>query len=468
MTVNPADSEIYGGLYGTPEMRELFSDANRLGFMLEVEAALARVEARLGIIPKAAAAAIVKAAKAGNLPLARMAKGAALTGQPVAALAKALGEAAGGTAAAYVHWGATTQDVADTALVLQLRHALDLIARDLLSLGNALAAQARRHRDLPMAGRTFLQQALPVTFGYKCAIWLAPLADHLARLEQLKRRDLAVQFGGAAGTLASLGNKGRAVAKALAAELGLALPEAPWHANRERMAEIACFLGLVCGSLGKFAGDVVLLMQTEVAELAEPREAGGGGSSTLPQKRNPVQSAHVLAAVRGVHALVPLMLGAIAGDHERSTGAWQSEALALPQILALTAGALRHAAAVAKGMTVDQARMRDNLDLTHGLILSEAVMMALAEKTGRAEAQRLVTRACEAALDRRRPLAEMLAGEKDIARHLNAKAITRLTDPARYLGDAPGVVDRVLARWRAAETRFKHSRAATTIIGRNA
>src|SRR6202167_5996662 len=243
MTVNPADSEIYGGLYGTPEMRELFSDANRLGFMLEVEAALARVEARLGIIPKAAAAAIVKAAKAGNLPLAPM--------------------AAGGTAAAYVHWGATTQDVADTALVLQLRQALDLIARDLLSLGNALAAQAKRHRDLPLAGRTSLQQARPVTFGYKCAIWLAPLADHLARLEQLKRRDLAVQFGGAAGTLASLGNKGRAVANALAAELGPALPEAPWHANRERMAEIACFLGLVCGSLGKFAGDAVLLMQTE-------------------------------------------------------------------------------------------------------------------------------------------------------------------------------------------------------------
>ena len=457
MTVNPADSEIYGGLYGTPEMRALFSDQNRLSAMLAVEAALARAEGKLGIIPKDAADAIGKAAKSLKPDLAAMEKGAALTGQPVAALAKALGQAAGDKSRAYVHWGATTQDVADTALVLLLREALDLIARDLAALGNDLAAQAKKYRGLPMAGRTYMQQALPITFGYKCAIWLAPLADHLDRLAELKRRCLSVQFGGAAGTLASLGPKGRAVAKALAAELGLALPEAPWHANRERLAELGNFLGLVCGSLGKFAGDVILLGQTEVGELSEPHEEGGGGSSTLPQKRNPVRSAHVLAAMRGVHALAPLMLGALAGDHERSAGAWQSEALALPQMLNLTSGALHHAGAIAKGMVVDKARMRDNLDLTNGLILSEAVMMGLAEKTGRGEAQCLVTRACDEALEKRKPLAETLAKNPDIARHLDAKAIARLTDPAFYLGDAPALADRVVARWQDALSGFKKS-----------
>jgi len=457
MTVNPADSEIYGGLYGSKEMRDLFSDRNRLSAMLAVEAALARVEGKLGIIPKDSAGAIAKAAQSLKPDLAVMAKGAFLTGQPVAALAKALGEAAGNKAKAHVHWGATTQDVADTALVLLLRAALDFIARDMAALGNALAAQAKRHRDLPMAGRTYMQQALPITFGFKCAIWLAPLADHLDRLTELKRRCLAVQFGGAAGTLASLGSKGRDVAKALAAELGLALPVSPWQANRERLAELGNFLGLVCGSLGKFAGDVILLGQTEVAELSEPHEAGGGGSSTLPQKRNPVRSAHILAAMRGVHALAPLLLAALAGDHERSAGAWQSEALALPQMLNLTSGALHHAGEIARGMVVDKARMRDNLDLTHGLILSEAVMMALAQKTGRGEAQRLVTRACDEALSRRKPLAETLAKNPDIARHLDAKAIARLTDPASYLGDAPELADRVVSRWQEALSGFKKS-----------
>jgi 3-carboxy-cis,cis-muconate cycloisomerase len=458
MTVDPANSGIYGGLYGSQEMRDLFSDISRLSAMLAVEAALARAEGRLGIIPRDAAEAIFKAAKSLKPDLAAMAKGAALTGQPVAALAQALGQAAGNNSRAYVHWGATTQDVTDTALVLLLRQALDLVARDLAALGNALAARAKKYRGLPMAGRTYMQQALPITFGFKCAIWLAPLADHLDRLAELKRRCLSVQFGGAAGTLASLGQKGRAVAKALAEELGLSLPEAPWHANRERLAEIGNFLALLCGSLGKFVGDVILLGQTEVGELSEPHVAGGGGSSTLPQKRNPVRSAHVLAAMRGVHALAPLMLTALAGDHERSAGAWQSEALALPQMMNLTSGALIHAGEIARGMIVDGARMRGNLDLTHGLILSEAVMMNLAEKTGRAEAQRLVTRACDRALEQRKPLAAILAKDKKIAAHLDAGSIARLTDPANYLGDAPKAAGRVVSRWRAAASKFENRR----------
>ncbi|MDE2228160.1 MAG: 3-carboxy-cis,cis-muconate cycloisomerase [Alphaproteobacteria bacterium] len=452
MAVNPADSAIYGALFGSDAMRALFSDERRLQAMLDVEAALARVEARLGIIPKSAAAAIAKAAKAENLSLPVIAKGTALIGVPAAAVARALGTAAGGDAPRYVHWGATSQDIVDTALVLQLREALDLIEDDLKAVGDALAAQARAHRRTVMAGRTYLQQALPITFGYKCAVWLVPLAAHRRRLAELRRRLLVVQFGGAVGTLASLGAQGRAVTEGLARELGLAAPSAPWHANRETMAETAAVLGLVCGSLAKFATDTILLSQTEVAEAAEPQAEGRGGSSTLPQKRNPVASAYIVACTRGVHALVPLMFQALVGDHERSTGAWQSEPLALPQIFVLTSGALMHARDVAKGLRVDAAAMKRNLGAARGLIMAEAVMMALAETAGRDEAHRLVERASHAALVRGRSLAEALAADSEIAAHLDAKVIARLTDPARYLGEATAVVNRVLAVWRASAT----------------
>ncbi len=449
MAVNPADSVIDGALFGSDAMRKLFSDERRLQAMLDVEAALARVEARLGLIPKAAAAAITKAAKTSNIALGDIAKGTALVGAPAAALAKALGAAAGGDAPHYVHWGATSQDIVDTALVLQLRDALALVERDLGAIGDALARQARIHRGTVMAGRTYLQQALPITFGYKCAVWLAPLAAHRRRLAELKRRLLVVQFGGAVGTLASLGPKGRAVTERLARELALAIPASPWHANRETLAETAAVLGLICGSLAKFATDVMLLSQTEIGEAGEPAEAGRGGSSTLPQKRNPVASAYIVACARGVHALMPMMFQALIGDHERSTGAWQSEPLALPQIFVLTSGALMHARDIAKGLRIDAAAMKRNLGATRGLIVAEAVLMALAEKAGRDEAHRRMEHASHTALARGRSLKEVLLADKAVTAHLDAKAIARLTDPANYLGEAKAVVDRVLIAWRA-------------------
>ncbi len=450
MAVNPAESAIYGALFGSDAMRAVFSDERRLQAMLDVEAALARAEARLGLIPKRVAAAITKAARAANLSLADIGRDTQLIGVPAAAVARALGRAAGGDAPRYVHWGATSQDIVDTALVLQLRDALNLVERDLIAVGDALAAKARTYRGTVMAGRTYLQQALPITFGYKCAVWLAPLAAHRRRLAELCRRLLVVQFGGAVGTLASLGAKGRAVTEGLARELDLAAPRSPWHANREAMAETAAVLGLVCGSLAKFATDVILLSQTEVGEAGEPAEEGRGGSSTLPQKRNPVASAYIVACARGVHALVPLMFQALAGDHERSTGAWQSEILALPQICVLASGALKHARDVAAGLRVDAAAMRRNLDATHGLIVAEAVMMALAERTGRETAHDLVRRASREALARGRSLGDVLAGDSAVIRHLDVRAIARLTDPANYLGEAEAVVGRVLADWRAA------------------
>lgn len=449
MSVNPADSLVFGGLFGSDAMRAVFSEAGFVQKMLDVEAALARVEARLGIVPQASADAITAAARLDRVSLAEIGASTRSVGYPVVALVKALGRAAGGEAQRHVHWGATTQDIMDSALVLQMRDGLGLVEASLRRVVAGLVQQARRHRATVMAGRTHLQHALPITFGYKCAVWLAPLVDHLARLKEHEKRLLTVQFGGAAGTLASLGAEGRAVTEGLAAELRLAAPAAPWHVDRARPVEAACFLGLVCGSLAKIATDVMLLMQSEVGEAFEPHQTGRGGSSTMPQKRNPIACEYVVAAARGVHALVPQMLSAMAQDQERATGPWQSEWLALPQIFVLSAGALEQAAVLAEGLSVDAAAMRRNLALNGGLIMAEAVMMALAPKIGRDAAHHAVQLACDRAIAEKRAMVDVLAEDQAVAPHLDRAALLRLADPASYLGECDAVIDRVLARAEA-------------------
>jgi 3-carboxy-cis,cis-muconate cycloisomerase len=447
MPVNPADSPIFGTLYGTDAMRAVFDERAFLQRMLDVEAALARVQARLGIIPAEAAAAITAAARVEVLDTARMAASVANVGYPVVGLVAGLSEAAGAHGG-WTHWGATTQDIMDSATTLQIRDGLALLRGDLLALVGALADQAEAHRDTLMAGRTHLQHALPVTFGLKLATWLAPLVAHVERLDQLRPRACVVQFGGAAGTLASLGGQGIAVMEGLADELGLGVPDAPWHVGRDGIAEAVSFLGLLCGSLAKIATDVILLAQNEVAELSEPYVHGRGQSSTMPQKRNPIASEYILASARGVQALVPLVQGAMAQDHERATGPWQAEPLALGQAFVLAHGALRHALAIAEGMVVDGARMRANLDLTGGQIVAEAVMMGLAPVLGREAAHHVVKHACDLALAERIGLADALARDSAVAARLDRAAIERMVDPAGYLGSAGGFVERVVARAR--------------------
>jgi 3-carboxy-cis,cis-muconate cycloisomerase len=446
MSVHPADSEIFGALWGTAEMRALFSDATRLQLMLDVEAALARAEAGLGLVPRQAAEAITKAARVENLRTESIAEGVRKDGVPIPALVSELGRVAGEEASRYIHLGATTQDILDTALVLQVRLALEHLRRDLIALAHTLAKRANEYRDTPMAGRTHMQQAVPTTFGLKCAVWAAPLAAHVERLDEAARRGLVVQFGGAAGTLAALGANGVAVAEAFAHELGLGVPDLPWHVARDTMTEVAALLGLVCGSLSKIALDVALLMQTEVAEVFEPYEAGRGGSSTMPQKRNPVAAEYIIAAARGVHALAPLMLTAMAQDHERATGAWQSEALALPQCFVLCSGAMAHTLAIAEGMTIDAARMRRNLDLGGGLIMAEAVSTGLTPVMGRAAAHHALQRVSDRAIAESKTLGEALHEDAEVRRHLSNEQIDRLLDPAAYLGSAGAFVDRVVAR----------------------
>jgi 3-carboxy-cis,cis-muconate cycloisomerase len=447
MPVNPADSAVMGTLYGSDAMRAVFDETAQTQRMLDAEAALAKVQAELGIIPKEAAIAIEQAARIENLRTDELAASARNVGYPVVGLVKGLSRAAG-EAGGWTHWGATTQDIMDSATVLQVRAGLALVRAELVAIVDALAAQAERHRHTVMAGRTHLQHALPVTFGLKCAIWAQPLLAHVERLDQLRPRVELVSFAGAAGTLASLGPQGIAVMEGLAAALGLGAPAAPWHVARDGVAEAVGFLGLVCGSLAKIATDIILLAQTEVAEVTEPYVAGRGSSSTMPQKRNPIASEYILAAARTVQALVPVMQGAMAQDHERATGPWQAEMLALPQCFVLAHGALLHTRSIAEGMVVDAARMRRNLDATGGMIVAEAVMMGLAPKLGRGEAHHVVKHACDAALAEDIPLAEALGREASVTAMLDAEAIARLVDPSAYLGSTDAFIDRVLAAVR--------------------
>ena len=446
MTVNPVDSAIFGGLFTTAAMRAAFSDQVRLQRMLDVEAALARAQARLGLIPAAAAAEITAKARLERFDLDAIRRGTELAGYPIVPLVKALGGACDGDAGRYVHWGVTTQDIVDSALVLQIRDALTLIQDDLDAILRRLCALATQFRDTPMAGRTHLQHALPITFGFKCAVWLSALQRHRRRLEALRGEVLVIQFGGAVGTLASLGADGIGVLAALAEELDLAVPPIAWHVARDSLAEAVCFLGLLTGSLGKIATDTALLMQTEVGEVAEPHSEGRGGSSTMPQKRNPIACEFILACARNVRQLVPVMFDAMVQDHERATGPWHAEWLALPQAFALSAGALHHTRALLDGLVVDPARMRRNLDATQGMITAEAVMMALAPAPGREEAHHLVAAACHQALETGSHLLEVLRAEPRVTAHVSGTQLEALLDPENYTGLAGAFIDRVVAQ----------------------
>lgn len=429
-------------MFGTAAMRAVFDDAATLRRYVETEVALARVQARLGIIPQAAADAITARADAARLDVDVLKHETEIVGYPILPLVHQLARMCG-PEGEYLHWGATTQDIMDTATVLQVREALDLIDADLAELDGILDALALRYRDTPMAGRTHLQHALPVTFGYKAAVWLLMIRRHRERLAQLRPRALVGQFGGAAGTLASLGEQGIAVQEALMQELGLQAAPVTWHVARDGLAETVQFLGLVTGSLGKIALDVMLMMTNELAEAFEPFVKSRGASSTMPQKRNPISCELMLSASKVVRQHAGLALDAMVQDFERATGPWHIEWSAIPESFVVTAGALRQARFMLGGLEVDTQRMRRNLDLTGGLIVSEAVMMGLAPYLGRQTAHDVVYDACRIALAEQCLLADVLARENRVTEHLDRAAIDRLCDPANYLGAAPQMVDRM-------------------------
>ncbi len=438
------DSMLFRDAFGTSEMREVFSDLRLIARYAEVEVALAKAEARCGVIPVQAAEEIAGRTDVAAFDFDLLRQETDVVGYPILPLVHQMAKQCG-EAGRYVHWGATTQDIMDTAVVLQLRDGLKIIEGDIAALRGILTDLSKKYRDTPMAGRTHLQQALPVTFGYKTAIWLAAFDRHAARLAELKPRVLVGQFAGAAGTLASLGDRGFDVQQALCEELGLGVPVSTWHVARDALAEAVNFLALVTGTLGKIALDIMIMASTEFAEVYEPFVKGRGASSTMPQKRNPISSELMLAAAKAVRQHAGLMLDAMVQDFERATGPWHAEWMAIPESFVLSAGALHQARFALGGLIVDEKRMADNLDISRGLIVAEAVMMGLAPAIGRQEAHDVVYDACRAANDKGLTLAEVLAADQRVASRIDRATIDRLTAPKNYLGLAPEMVDRVLA-----------------------
>lgn len=428
-------------------MRAVCDDPSTLQYMLDFEAALARAEAAAGVIPTSAVGPIEVACKADAFDMAALAEAATRSGNLAIPLVKALTANVGkadSEAARYVHWGATSQDVIDSATMLTLRAGIDALDADLSRAIKGFATLARAHRNTAMVARTWLQHALPMPFGLKTAEYASSLARARCRLRRLRREGLALQFGGAAGTLAALGDNGLAVAERLAQELNLPLPEAPWHTHRDRIAEAASHFAILAGTCGKIARDVSLMMQTDVAEAFEPAGEGRGGSSTMPHKRNPVAAASALGCATMAPQLAATIFAAQVQDHERSAGPWHAEWPTLPQLMLVTSGALAAIVDIAEGLDVDAARMRSNIDATHGLIMAEAVTFALADKIGKSDAHHLIEAASKRAVAEKKHLREILTVDSQVTAHLTPEKIAALFEPMAYQGASQALIDRLL------------------------
>jgi 3-carboxy-cis,cis-muconate cycloisomerase len=443
---------LYGPLFGDPQVDAIFSDAALVKRMLDVEAALADAQAATGAIPREAASRIRDAANGPPFERRTLADEAALSGNLAIPLVRELTRrvaAIDPQAARYVHWGATSQDIIDTAAMLQCREALHTVLRHVDRASAAAAGHARRYAGTPMAGRTWLQQATPITFGLKAAGWLDALQRQRTALDAARETCCVLQFGGATGTLASLGEGALPIAEALGARLQLPVPDLPWHGHRDRVAALACALGVMTGAMGKIARDLSLLAQTEVGEAMESPARGRGGSSTMPHKRNPVSASVALAAAVRTPGLVATLLTAMPQEHERGLGGWQAEWLALPEIVRVAAGGARATADALEGLVVDEGRMRRNLEITGGLTLAEAISMALAEQVGKPEAHALVEEASRRAVDAGRPLADTLSEDAAVTKWLSPAHICERLTPEGYLGAARAFVNRVLGQYES-------------------
>ena len=440
-------SQSSEALFSTPSMSAAFSPAAHVQAMLAFEAALAQAEARAGIIPREAARAIASACNVEHFDVTALYREAATAGTPAIPLVRMLTAQVEGEARKYVHWGATSQDAIDTALMLQMRDGLGILIVKLLNVSASCAALAEKHRHTLMAGRTLLQQALPITFGLKAARWLALATRQVEALRERREKSLAVQLGGAAGTLASLGEQGLQVVELLAAELKLPVPDLPWHTERDRVAEIASALGVVSGAMAKIAGDVALLAQTEIGEVSEGAAPGKGGSSAMPQKRNPVDATGAIAAARLAIGEVPVIFSAMQQEHERAIGGWQAEWAAIPNLFCYTASAIEHVRGALSGLEADEARMKTNLAASGGLIMSESLTMTLAHKVGRPEAFHIVQSIGKQIAGSGKTLRQVALEDGDVRAILSPEEIDAALDPARYLGSTDVFINRALAAY---------------------
>jgi 3-carboxy-cis,cis-muconate cycloisomerase len=441
-------SDLFGPSLTSERMRDAVSDTAWVQAMLDVEAGLARAEARVGVIPTAAANAISAHCNAGEFDIAQLGRDAVLAANPVNPLVSAL-RAKAGKDADFVHRGATSQDILDSAMMLIARRGIDIMLDDLGEAAGCAATLADRHRSTLMAGRTLMQQALVTTFGLKVAGWLVAILEARESLAAMRDRRLAVQFGGAVGTLAALSDKGVDVTRELARELRLAEPPVPWHTNRTRIAELGSALAITAGVAGKVALDVVLLAQSEVNEVRERRVPRRGGSSTLPQKRNPVTAVEILAAVRGVNAQTTILIGTMAQEHERSAGAWQAEWPAISESFRLAGGAASRLASLLSSLEIDAEQMRHNVDIFGGLLVAEQVVMTLAAHVELVTARQLVDAAVLTAAESGRSFKDVLQNDPAITAHLDDGELRKALDPVNYLGVSGRLIDRALEAYRA-------------------
>ncbi|HLW61166.1 MAG TPA: adenylosuccinate lyase family protein [bacterium] len=439
------DSRIYRDMFGTTEMRDIFTDRSLVQTWLDVEVALARAGAVADVIPLWAAEEIACKARIESIDFEALGRQTEVVGYPILPLIRILAAQCEKGAGEYVHWGATTQDIMDTAVVLQLRRVHGILTRDLQFLIDIAADLAKRYRDTLMAGRTHGQHALPITFGFKVAVWIAELARHRERLQSIAARLFVGQFAGAAGTLASLGAQGLVVQREMMRELGLGVPSIAWHVARDVFVEFVTLLALISGTIAKIGQEIALLQKTEVSEVEEGYVEGRGGSSTMPQKRNPI-TCEVLMALGAIVAHdAALMYTAMHPDHERATGPWHVEWEVIPEACILAGGALHQAIALLRNLIVRSDRMILNLNLTKGLIGSEAVLMALAPTVGRQRAHGIIYRAAMTAVESGRSLEMILGDDQEVRAHLSLERIRIALDPSTYSGLSGEFVDRVLA-----------------------
>lgn len=442
-------SQLYASLFYQEDVTDIFSDSALITYMIQVEVALAQAQAQVGVIPQNAAHTIAQVAEQAlekfDFPALAVATG--LAGniaipfvKQLTAIVKDVDE----DASRYVHWGATSQDILDTACILQCRDALNIVEAQLQQCYTTALQQAKQYRHQVMIGRTWLQQALPITLGHKLARWASAFKRDLDRIQAIKPRVLTAQLGGAVGSLASLQDQGSLVVNAFAKQLNLTVPTSTWHGERDRIVEIASVLGMIVGNTGKMARDWSLMMQTEIAELFEPTAKGRGGSSTMPHKRNPVAAASVLAAANRVPALMSSIYQSMVQEHERSLGAWHAEWLAIPEIFQLCAGALTRTGEVLQGFEVNVEHMQQNLDCTNGLIMAEAVMMALAPKIGRLNAHHVVEAACKTAVAQKQHLSEVVSQLDEVKEHFSQTEILEIFKAENYLGNIQAQIDAVL------------------------
>ncbi|ELW86927.1 3-carboxy-cis,cis-muconate cycloisomerase [Acinetobacter baumannii] len=442
-------SQLYASLFYQKDVTDIFSDSSLVTYMIQVEVALAQAQAQVGVIPQKAANTIAQVAEHAldKFDFSALAVATGLAGniaipfvKQLTAIVKDIDE----DASRYVHWGATSQDILDTACILQCCDALNIVEAQLQQCYSTALEQAKQYRHQVMIGRTWLQQALPITLGHKLARWASAFKRDLDRIQAMKSRVLTAQLGGAVGSLASLQDQGSLVVSAFAKQLNLTVPTSTWHGERDRIVEIASVLGMIVGNTGKMARDWSLMMQTEIAELFEPTAKGRGGSSTMPHKRNPVAAASVLAAANRVPALMSSIYQSMVQEHERSLGAWHAEWLAVPEIFQLCAGALSRTGEVLQGFEVNAKHMQQNLECTSGLIMAEAVMMALAPKIGRLNAHHLVEAACKTAVAQNQHLFDVVSQLDEVKGQFSQEEIRNIFKPENYLGNIQQQIDAVL------------------------